>query len=147
MDIPCETLAMWWDNSWDDTPDGELTFFKQLRAEERKVANLFSQGAIASVGKNSANQSYRGPGIGSFTPAQIQVGWRTLINLYNAMSKEIAAEISAGDTQAPAGGDTEANIYARGQLVLGSPVTEYAPDLTDLLLSPTLTAPVPLNAP
>jgi len=138
---------MWWDNAWDDAPAGALTFFQQLRGEERKVATLFSQGAIASVGKNSANQSYRGAGIGSFTPAQIQVGWRTLINLYNQMKANIAAEIAAADPQAPPGGDTEQEIYLRGQIILGTPIVEYQSDMTDLLLPPTLTAPVPLNIP
>jgi hypothetical protein len=147
LDIPLETLAFWWDNAWDDAPEEANAFFEQLRAEERKVGAVFSQGALASVGKNSASQAYRGPGVGSFTPAQIQTGWRWLINLYNRVKAELTAEVATQDPQAPAGGASEANIYARGQLILCNPITEYQTDITDLLLPPTLSAPQPVNLP
>jgi hypothetical protein len=147
LDIPLETLAFWWDNAWEDAPEGASTFYEQLRAEERKVGELFSQGALASVGKNSASQAYRGPGVGSFTPAQIQAGFRWLINLYKRVQLELTNEVATNDPQAPVGGASEANIYARGYIVLANPITEYQSDITDLLLPPTLSAPQPVNLP
>lgn len=143
MDIPIETYAAFLDDAWDAAPNVANSLRGQLRAFEKQVTTLFSQGSIASVGKNSANQSYRGPGVGSFTPAQLQYVWRRLINLFDSTKAEVDQEIAVADSQAPAN-DGDPVIYARMMLQL-QPVAEYQPDITDLLLPPTLTAPMPIS--
>src|SRR5579862_879288 len=130
MDIPIETYAAFLDDAWDASPQEANSLRGQLRTFEKQVTTLFSQGSIASVGKNSANQSYRGPGLGSFTPAQLQYLWRRLINLFDSTKNEVDAEIALPDTQAPAN-DQDPVIYGRMMLQL-QPVTEYQPDMTDL---------------
>lgn len=83
MDVSAETLQAFLDNAWDAAKDAANTFRPQLRLFESQATALFAGGSIGSVSKNSVSQSYRGPGLGSYTPVQIANSWRTLINLYD----------------------------------------------------------------
>jgi len=65
----------------------------QLRSYERNAEALFRGGSIASVAKNAASQSYRGPGLGSYTPVQIANAWRILINLFDQTKIWIDGEL------------------------------------------------------
>jgi len=145
VDITTETLQGFWDDAWDSCAASANSFRDQLRAYEKAANRQFSVGSIASVSKNSANQSYRGPGVGSYTVVQIANTWRTLINLFDRIKAEVDAEISADDTQKPPD-DYDPTVYERGLLILGNqPVTEYSSDFTDLLLPPTIAPPVPFG--
>jgi len=143
VDITTETLQAFLDDAWDAAPAQANTLRDQLRTFEKSVTKLFSQGSLASVQKNAASQSYRGPGLGSYTPVQIANAWRGLINLFDSTKAEVDAEIAAADTQAPAN-DQDPVIYGRMKLQL-LPVTEYQADITSLLLPVTLAVPNPLN--
>lgn len=66
----------------------------QLRAYEKASEALFRGGSIASVSKNSASQSYRGPGLGSYTPVQLANAWRQLISLYDQVFACVNAELA-----------------------------------------------------
>ena len=84
MDISTETLQAFLDDAWDAAPASASTLRPQLRAFEKAVTAQFSTvGSIGSVSKNSTSQSYRGPGLGSYTLVQIATAWRQLINLYD----------------------------------------------------------------
>ena len=89
MDIAVETLQAFWDDAWDASKDEAGAFRQQLRAFEKAITAQFaSVGSLGSVSKNSTSQSYRGPGLGQYTPAQIQTAWRMLINLYDQKKDE-----------------------------------------------------------
>lgn len=84
MDISTETLQAFLDDAWDAAPASASTLRPQLRAYEKSITAQFSTvGSIGSVSKNSTSQSYRGPGVGSYTLVQISTAWRQLINLYD----------------------------------------------------------------
>lgn len=155
MDISAETLQGFLENAWDAAPDNANTLREQLRSYEKAASNLFLGGSIASVSKNSASQSYRGPGLGSYTPVQIANAWRMLINLYEQekgqtkclydISKQYPNNtrgqwfIEKFPTYAQ---DADPAIYdfMNRKLI---PVEEYQTDLSDLRLQPTLSAGLP----
>ena len=88
MDISTETLQAFLDDAWDVAPASASTLRNQLRAFEKATTSQFSTvGSIGSVSKNSTSQSYRGPGVGSYTLVQISNAWRQLINLYDEIRK------------------------------------------------------------
>lgn len=150
MDIDARTLACWNENAWDDAPAQANTLRQQLRIMERAAQNLFSAGSIGSVSKNSASQSYAGAGFGRFSVAQIQQGFRMLIELFDAMlieatciSKAYAtnpnnpclqwfAPLAAGFAEDP---DPTVYLLMTGKLI---PVDSYEVDLSYLRLQPTL---------
>ena len=143
MDITTETVQAILDDAWDACPLTANSLRDQLRTFEKGVTKLFSGGSLASVAKNNSSQAYRGPGVGSHTPVQIANAWRKLINLFDQAKNEIDLELTANDTQKPPD-DLDPSIYARMQQSLVI-VDEYQPDITDLLLPPTLSPPVPFT--
>lgn len=157
MDIDVRTLACWLENAWDDAPASANTLRVQLRNMERNAANLFSAGSIGSVSKNSASQSYAGAGFGRFSVAQIQQGYRMLIELYDADLAETAI-IYKYSQQYPTNQrsidfntafpdystDPDKAVYAFMKYDI-QPVDNYQIDLTDLRLHPTLVAGTGVN--
>jgi len=85
VDVSAETLQAFADNAWDTALAQANSFRPQLRIYEQGATNLFGGGSIGSVSKNSVSQTYRGPGVGSYTPVQIANSWRMLINLYDEL--------------------------------------------------------------
>ncbi len=156
MDIDCRTLACWSDNAWDDAPEAAQSFRSQLRLMESNANNLFSSGSIGSVSKNSASQSYAGAGFGRFSVAQIQQGFRMLIELYDSNKRETQCIYNLSQ-QYPTNQcgidflakypnyaqDPDQAIYDRMVCVLGNPVESYEVDLSYLRLNPTLGGPYP----
>lgn len=157
MDIDARTLACWSENAWDDAPEAAQSFRSQLRLMERNASSLFQSGSIGSVSKNSASQSYAGSGFGRFSVAQIQQGFRMLIELYDTYKWETQCIWN----QANAAGnvnqcsidfkiqypnyaqDPDQAIYDRMNCNLGNPVETYEIDLSYLRLRPTLGGPYP----
>lgn len=150
MDIPTETLQLFLDNAWDDAPDAANTLRQQMRANERAAGSLFSSsGSLNSVSKNSASQAYRGASLGSLTLVQIQNGWRTLINGYDAQKRETDCLywLSQNQPTSPAGQwfiakyptyaqDPDPAVYDALKCAF-EPIGEYECDLTILRLQPT----------
>lgn len=150
MDIDARTLACWLDNAWDDAPAGANTLRQQLRIQERQAQNLFSAGSLGSVSKNSTSQSYAGAGFGRFSVAQIQQGFRMLIELYDQCLDQanwFAQEYAANPAnpclqwfiQYAAGfvADPDIVVYAMVQWNI-QPVDNYEIDLSYLRLRSTL---------
>jgi len=156
MDIAIETLQMFLENAWDDAPDSASSLRQQLRNQERAAGNLFSGGSIGSVSKNSASQSYRSAGVGSYTPAQLQQSYRMLIELYDRENNKLNGFIwliqneptsppaqwfieafpqyaNYNPAQPP---DADIAVYPFMQRVL-KPVYDYQPDVSYLRLEPT----------
>lgn len=155
MDIDARTLACWNDNAFDDATAGANSFRPQLRVMERGAANLFASGSIGSVSKNSASQSYAGAGFGRFSVAQIQQGYRMLIELYDDCLR-MANYLYNLSQNYPANADGQCFIkkYPNyeadpDQAVYDLmsyrliPVEDYQIDLSYLRLQPTLGANIP----
>ena len=151
MDIDARTLACWYENAWDDCAATPASLRDQLRLMERSAASLFASGSIGSVSKNSASQSYAGAGFGRFSVAQIQQGYRMLIELYDTALTECnclwnAAQQYPLSTRAqwfvqkyptfPA--DPDLAVNDKITCILGNPVESYQVDLSDLRLRPTI---------
>ena len=83
---------------YSDAVSASVALREQLRANERAAGQLISGGSLASVSKNSASQSYAF-GRGNVTPAEIERGWRILIDCYDttaaALSSSVDSEIKA----------------------------------------------------
>lgn len=139
MDITTETLQTFLDDAWDAAPDAANTLRDQLRTFEKAATNLFRQGSLSSVSKNSASQSYRGPGLGSYTPVQISNAWRTLINIFDSVKDALDFAGGTGiqvDDQTIQG-DSDPQVYAgmKSQLRI---VDSCQTDMTQLRLPNTL---------
>src|SRR5579872_5314799 len=119
---------------------------------ETQARNLARGGTIGSVSKNNASQSYRGPGLGQYTPDQLGDGWRMLINLYEDSLKWVQWAIANPPLNPPAWWpvqpqpgpngappDFDPAVYQRMNYVFQGAVNEYQVDLTDLRLHPVLT--------
>lgn len=95
MDVSVETLRSFLDQAWEVSQAAAppITLRAQLRTYERNVSTFFAGGTIGSVSKNSTSQTYRGPGLGSYTVVQIANAWRTLLNLFDATKNWIDREL------------------------------------------------------
>ncbi len=149
VDVSAETLQAFADNAWDAATAAANSFRPQLRYYEQGATNLFAGGSIGSVSKNSTSQSYRGPGVGSYTPVQIANSWRMLINLYdevlgfcNRLYTLSQANPPPSPNSLPAqfiakfpgfNDDPDEAVYFFMQRRL-QPVESYQTDLTDLRL-------------
>ena len=112
----------------------------QLAADHAAAYQLVKQGSIASVGKNSASQSYKGYGPGSLTQVQIVEIIGNLIGLYDQLKSKITrlftrnAEFSNG---VPADYDFDPDIYAQLTKLFtaqSSGAAQLLPDITGLRL-------------
>lgn len=142
MDITPETLQSFLEDAWDACPAAANNLREQLRVYEKAATQLYRGGTIGSVSKNSSSQSYRGPGLGSYTPVQIANAWRLLVNLYDDTVAWVAWQIANPPTNPPAwwpdnADDTDIFFFKRMLCALRG-VPEYQVDLTDLRLHPVL---------
>lgn len=120
-----------------------------LLQNEQQVLKLISAGSLSSFSKNSVSQSYATGG-DALSQGKIQRCWRALIGTYDYCLSELQLEQVAVpiDPQYPEASaavpPTDDDVYNRMVLIL-QPITEYTSDLTELLLPPTLTPPVPMT--
>lgn len=150
MDIDARTLACWAENAWDDAPLGANTLREQFRIMERSAANLFSAGSIGSVSKNSASQSYAGAGFGRFSTAQIQQGYRMLIEIYDWLLIGATRIFNSTGTRHDKfvalypnfAADPDGAVWD-AMIVKLQPIDDYQIDLSYLRLRPTLGYPNP----
>ena len=144
MDIDARTLACWAENAWDDCKPTANSLREQLRIMERNAASLFASGTLASVSKNSASQSYAGAGFGRFSVAQIQQGYRMLIEMHDQL---LAMAKWLNDTDTSAWHDTFVAKYPNFaddpdiavydfMVVKLQPVEDYQIDLSYLRYHP-----------
>ena len=109
----------------DDAAEAATTDAVALRAAlrtcEKEIGELIRTGQIASVGKNSANQSYAF-GASALTLPAIAEGWRDLINLFDRCSEVVVADGQAA---------TDPNILAEMRARC-RPIYSTRPDLTNL---------------
>lgn len=142
MDVTTETKQGFLEDAWDNAPNDANSLRQQMRSYESSARAKTAGGMLGSVAKNNASQSYRGPGLGSYTLIQIADTWRELINLLDEVSAWVVWAIANPPT-APlpdgwpvASDDNDTFIYdiMRRKLVV---IDSYQIDLIDLLLPPT----------
>jgi hypothetical protein len=145
VDIDARTLSCWNENAWDDAPLGANTLRQQLRIMERAAQSLFSAGSLGSVSKNSASQSYAGAGFGRFSVAQIQQGFRILIEMYDWILKEANWVYASTGTchdqfvlKYPNFAEDPDQAVYDIMVIRLQPVDSYEIDLSYLRLQPTL---------
>lgn len=143
LDIAIETLQAFFDDAWDAATDAANSFRAQLRTYESAITKQFSTvGTLGSVSKNSASQSYRGPGLGQYTVAQIQTAWRMLINLYDQFKVKTdwlnLNEVWFQEKYPTYAADPDEAIYDLVSCWLRNDFTSYEIDVTNLRLRPTL---------
>ncbi len=73
------------DDAWDAAPLGDDTLRDTLRALEKTAGAAVAGGNPSSISKNSASVAYSF-GVGSFTPADVALVWRELIDLFDVVA-------------------------------------------------------------
>lgn len=139
MDITVETFQGFLDDAYDLGQTNGLGLRKTLRSFEKSANQLYNQGTLGNVAKNNASQSYRGPGLGSYTIVQIANAWRTLINMFDQAQQVVTWMVANPPTNPPAwfpNAVNDASIYNAIKWKLGYNLSEYQIDLTDLRLHP-----------
>jgi hypothetical protein len=139
VDITVETYQGFLDDAYDASKTNGQGLRQTLRNFEKACNPLFQQGTLGNVAKNNASQSYRGPGLGSYTIVQIANTWRQLINLFDQSKNKVVWMLANPPSVLPTWwpkADNDASIYNSMAWQLGYNVSEYQVDLTDLRLHP-----------
>lgn len=113
-DVSPQMLLAFLNDAWQRATDGANTLREQLVTDQVAALALVKQGSIASVGKNSASQSYKGYGPGSLTQVQIVEAIGNLLAFYDQVKSKIKAEFIASadfDFTEPANFDYDAPCY------------------------------------
>lgn len=143
MDVTVQIQRALLEYAWNNATPASNSLHDQLIQESLNVLGLFRAGSLGSVNSPGGGHSYQGPGTGRLTQEQISRTYIDLADLFDVIKSEIDAEIAASDSQQPPD-DYDPEVIARMRLLL-RPVDEYASDLTDLLLPPTIAPPVPMT--
>lgn len=125
--LPTEVLQGALDDAYDDSVAANNTLRAQLRLLESAKWETNSTGqVVANVSRNNAaggqSTSFFAPTLTGFHPAEIQIAFRTLINLYDQVCANEALT------------DNTANRLAIKTEMMGllKPCTEYAQDFSQL---------------
>ncbi len=113
-DVSPQLLLAFLNDAWQRAGSAANSLRKMLVADQVAALEFVKTGAIASVGKNSANQSYRGYGPGSLTHVQIVEAIGNLLGFYDQVAAKIKAEFLASadfSNTEPAGFDYDAPVF------------------------------------
>ena len=108
-------LQAFLDDAWSRATNEANSLRATLVTDRTSILNLVRQGAISSVGKNSASQSYKGYGPGGITQVQIIEAIGNLIALYDQLQSKITDEFTHSaewGNAVPAGFDFDDPIYS-----------------------------------
>jgi hypothetical protein len=141
-DVSAEHLLAALLDVWNSAKDGANTFCEQLLSEISSARSLIKSGGIASVGKNSAHQSYKSREPGTPTQGQTAEVYVQLLALYNQFKDKITQEFICSadfDNEVPAGFDFDAPIVGDKDPQCGllaktlmAVITGKAPQLPDI---------------
>lgn len=134
-DTSPQLLLGFLNDAWTRASEEANTLRAQLVADQVAALALVKQGSIASVGKNSASQSYTGYGPGKLTQVQIVELIGNLISLYDQIKSKLTAEFQASadfDYTVPADFDFDAPVYDLLNRVLTGQAAGSAPSLPDI---------------
>ena len=90
-------------DAWNRAGAGANTLWQTLQDDQAAALQLVKQGSIASVGKNSTSQSYKGYGAGNLTHVQIVETIGNLIGLYSQLKSKITTAFTDDTGNWPAG--------------------------------------------
>lgn len=113
-DVSAQLLLAFLNDAWESAADAANTLRGQIVVNQVNALALVKQGSIASVGKNSANQSYKTYGPGSLTQVQIVEAWGNLLAFYDQIKSKLTSEFEASadfEYSVPAGYDFDPVIY------------------------------------
>ena len=151
-DVSAQILLAFLNDAWNRSSTAANSLRETLINDQTDALADVRYGAIASVSKNSTNQSYKGYGPGSLTQVQIVEALGNLLAMYDQATGIIVAQFEASadfDYEAPDGFDYYTTVY--GMLVktfnaLSSGVSTQIPDIRDLrrVINPPPESSVPV---
>lgn len=127
-------------DAWNSAKADANAFRDQLVSNQTGLLPLVKAGSISSVGKNSANQSYKGYGPGGITQVQLIEANSYLLALYDQVKAELTCEFTASadfDHAVPENFDFDQPVYDALTRVFNSLITgttQTLPDITRLRL-------------
>lgn len=139
-DVSPQLLLAFLNDAWTRAADGANKFREQLISDQTGALQLIKTGSVASVGKNSTNQSYAFYGAGVLTHVQIVETIGNLLALYDQVKLKITCAFQANadfDYTVPADFDFDQSVYdALTQLFTAQStgVAQMLPDITRLRL-------------
>lgn len=113
-DVSPQILLAFLNDAWSRATDGANTLRATLVADQVAALVFVKAGSLASVGKNSTSQSYKGYGPGTLTHVQIVETIGNLLAFYDQVAAKIKAEFYASEEFSfaePAGFDYDAPVY------------------------------------
>lgn len=127
-------------DAWQRASDVANSLRDQLVADSAASFAMVRGGSIASVGKNSANQTYKSYGPASLTQIQVIEIVSNLLGLYDQLKSQITCQFTYSadfDFAVPAGFDFDPVIYpllSKLFLAQSSGAGQMLPDVTRLRL-------------
>lgn len=86
---------------WEAAPATASSLRPQLVINQQLVVAQISAGSIASVGKNSTNQTYKGHGPGGLTLTEVGRVYTRLIDDYDACQQQLSCAYTAAGLTVP----------------------------------------------
>jgi len=129
-------------DAWNRASDAANSFRLTLLADQSAALQFVKSGSLASVGKNSANQTYKNYGPGSITQVQSLEILGNILGLYDQVKSKITCEFQASadfDYTVPAGFDFDPPVYEALTKVFtaqSSGAAQLLPDISGLRLPP-----------
>lgn len=131
-------------DEWNLAQNGANTLRERIVTDLIAARGLVKMGSLASVGKNSANQSMKGYGPGSHTQAQEVDNLADLLGLYDQLKSKITCLFTADSRWAyvvPADFDFDQPIYALLTAIftaMSTSANQLLPDISQLRLPSNL---------
>lgn len=146
-DVSAQLLLAFLNSAWNRAALGANTLLATLQNDQQSALGLISSGSIASVGKNSANQSYKGYGAGSLTQVQIVEAIGNLLGLYQNLQSQITNAFLCStqfNKAVPAGFDFDDPVYGFLTTIFNNasgPNITLLPDITSIRLPASIALP------
>jgi hypothetical protein len=115
-DVTPQVMLAALNDVWTRSAAAANTMRDQMANDHAEAFQLVKKGSIASVGKNSANQTFKSYGPASLTQVQIVEIIGNLIGLYDQIKSQLTDLFTASadfDYTVPAGFDFDPDIYAQ----------------------------------
>ena len=98
-------------DAWQNAAAAANTLREQMVNEQVAVTGVLKAGPIASVGKNSTSQAYRGYQPGSISHVQLAEAWTRLLSFYDLIQSKLQDAFAEAVIPIPAGYDFDAPIH------------------------------------
>ncbi len=102
-DVSPQILLAFLNRAWESAAATANTLRPQLVQEQVAATNFIALGSLASVGKNSSNQSYKNYGPATLTQVQIVEVYGNLLGLYDELKSRITCAFEKNTAEFPDG--------------------------------------------